>query len=530
LPSGYPDARFAFTPAEQGPAAVLELTPWSIPPLLAALVAAALYTRVRLNEHVPGVNGLLMLMLVVGFASIGQALAVLLVDSRLKQLATQIAYIGIILAPIAWFSFCISYSRRQIHVSRQMLNVIAVIPAVTLIVALTNDFHHLLWAPGGNGTKAEPGIWFYVQVAYSYVLVIGGSAILAFMLSVSQSSWRPITAVIAAPTVASLGSVMTLATQRGLGEFDLHALGFAIGAWILYRGVLRSGLLDTIPVVRDQVVNQLSDPVVVASHRGIIIDANQAALTMFAMPREEVIDRTIAQFMSNWPPNDLARKGSANAEITIGGQIFDVAFSSLAPSANLSDVVLVFRDVTVRREDERRLRKMQKELERLAHTDALTGLYNRRIFMQRLEEEVERVRRHGKALSVLIFDLDFFKQVNDTYGHDTGDVVLVAVARLATEAKRMSDVAARLGGEEFALLLPETDQQGAVQLAQRLRSAIEKNLYLSTSGTPVKVTASIGVATASAEANEMDKLLSSADRQLYRAKNNGRNRVCSTML
>ncbi len=509
---------------------MLVLTPWSIPPLLAALVAAALYSRVRKNEDVPGVNGLLMLMLVVGFASVGQALAMLLVDPRLKQLATQLAYLGIILAPIAWFAFCISYSRRQIHISRQMLNLVTVLPALTLIIALTNDYHHLLWTTSSDGAKPEPGLWFYIQVVYSFVLVISGSAILAFMLSVSQSNWWPITAVIAAPAVASLGSVMTLTAHRGMGEFDLHALGFAMGAWILYRGVLRFGLLDTIPVVRDQVVNQLSDPVVVASHRGIIIDANQAALGMFAMPREEVIDRTIAQFMPNWPPSELSAKGSANAEITIGGQIYDVAFSSLDPSARLSDVVLVFRDVTVRREDERRLRKMQKELERLAHTDSLTGLYNRRIFMQRLEEEVERVRRHGKALSVLIFDLDFFKLVNDTYGHDTGDVVLVAVARLATEAKRMSDVAARLGGEEFALLLPETDQQGAVQLAQRLRSSIEKNLYLSTSGTPVKVTASIGVATATAEADEIEKLLSLADRQLYRAKNNGRNRVCSTML
>ncbi len=509
---------------------MLVLTPWSIPPLLAALVAAALYSRVRRNEDVPGVNGLLMLMLVVGFASVGQALAMLVVDPRLKLFATQLAYLGIILAPIAWFAFCISYSRRQIHISRQILNLITVLPALTLIIALTNDFHHLLWNKSSDGAKPEAGIWFYIQVIYSFVLVIGGSAILAFMLSVSQSNWRPITAVIAAPAVASLGSVMTLAAHRGMGEFDLHALGFVMGAWILYRGVLRFGLLDTIPVLREQVVNQLSDPVVVASHRGIIVDANQAALSMFAMPREEVIDRTIAQFMPNWPPSELSVKGSANAEITIGRQIFDVAFSSLDPSANLSDVVLVFRDVTVRREDERRLRKMQKELERLAHTDSLTGLYNRRIFMQRLEEEVERVRRHGKALSVLIFDLDFFKLVNDTYGHDTGDVVLVAVARLANEAKRMSDVAARLGGEEFALLLPETDQQGAVQLAQRLRSAIEKNLYLSTSGTAVKVTASIGVATATAEADEIEKLLSIADRQLYRAKNNGRNRVCSTML
>ena len=509
---------------------MFQLTLWSIPPLLAALVAAALYTRVKANDHVPGVNGLLLLMLVIGFASVAQSLASILVEPGHRHLATRLAYLIIILAPIAWLSFCISYSRRQIQISRTLLNAISLPPLLTVILGLTNEHHGWVWTIQESGQQLIPGPWFYVQLVYSFILIIGGSAILAFMLSVSQSNWRPITSVIAAPAIGTLGGVLTSLAQSDGGGFDMQALGFALGAWVLYRGVLRHGLLDTIPVVRDQVVNQLSDPVVVVSHRGIIIDANQAALTMFAMPREEVIDRTIAQFMANWPPHDLSTKGSANVEITIGGQIHDVAFSSLDPSVKHSDVVLVFRDVTVRREDERRMRKLQKELERLAHTDALTGLYNRRIFMQRLDEEAERVRRHGSALSVLIFDLDFFKQVNDTYGHDTGDIVLVAVARLTTEIKRVSDVAARLGGEEFALLLPETDQQGAVHLAQRLRTAIEKNLYLSTSGTPVKVTASIGVATATPEAREMEKLLSSADSQLYRAKNNGRNRVCSTIL
>jgi diguanylate cyclase (GGDEF)-like protein len=509
---------------------VIELTVWSIPPLLAVVVIGAIWFRLRANDHVPGVNALLLMLLAIGFTSMCQAIAFSINDDALKQITTRLAYFGVLIAPIAWFAFCLAYARRQLHLSRVVLNAVSVLPLVTVILSLTNDYHHLILKPGSTNLDPDPGPWFYVQQIYSFVLVIGSSAVLAYVVSLSQSNWRPIATMIAAPVIAITPTMIAMGSGTTPPRFVLHPLALALGSWVMYRGVLQFGLLDNIPVVRDRVINELSDPVVVVNHRGNIIDANQAALTMFNRPRHDTIDRSITQFMSNWPPTTLSQSGSANDDLTIGGQTYDVAFSLLDPHSEKSDVVLVFRDVTARREDERRLRKLQKELERLAHTDALTGLYNRRIFMQRLEEEVERVRRHGSTLSVLIFDLDFFKHINDTWGHDTGDVVLVAIARVATEIKRMSDIAARLGGEEFALLLPETDQQGAVQLAQRLRSAIEKKVYVSTSGAPVKVTASIGVATATKEARDVDKLLISADRQLYRAKNNGRNRVCSTTL
>ena len=178
-----------------------------------------------------------------------------------------------------------------------------------------------------------------------------------------------------------------------------------------------------------------------------------------------------------------------------------------------------------RREDERRLRRMQKELERLAHTDALTGLYNRRIFMHRLEEEVERVRRHGSALSVLLFDLDFFKRVNDTYGHDTGDVVLAAIARIATEVKRVSDVAARLGGEEFALCCPDADLSGAMKVAERIRQFCE-DLELYADHQTFGLTVILGVTLV--RANEtIYNALKRADGLLYQAKQQGRNRCIS---
>ena len=160
-------------------------------------------------------------------------------------------------------------------------------------------------------------------------------------------------------------------------------------------------------------------------------------------------------------------------------------------------MVLVFRDVTTRRQTEQALRNAQLELERLAHTDSLTGLYNRRLFMQRLREEAERVNRHNGCLSILLFDLDHFKQVNDRFGHETGDRVLQSVARAANDVKRVSDITARIGGEEFALLLPETDREGAMRLAHRLRAAIESARTPDPAGDPVSVTASIGVATVS---------------------------------
>ena len=162
----------------------------------------------------------------------------------------------------------------------------------------------------------------------------------------------------------------------------------------------------------------------------------------------------------------------------------------------------------------------------MAHTDALTNMHNRRYFMLRLNEEVERARRHGSVMSVLIFDLDHFKKVNDTFGHDSGDAVLVAVAEVVDQVKRVSDIACRLGGEEFALLLPETDKAGALNLAQRLRRGIQDYPYEQKINQPLKVTASIGVATVTGNTQAPETILKIADRALYKAKDNGRNTVC----
>lgn len=171
----------------------------------------------------------------------------------------------------------------------------------------------------------------------------------------------------------------------------------------------------------------------------------------------------------------------------------------------------------------RRLAEQQLRME--ATTDSLTGLANRKELHRRGEEELARARRHGRELALVYFDLDHFKAINDTLGHDCGDRVLQTVAAICHDRLRKSDTGGRLGGEELALLLPETGLEAAIALAEQLRAQLEASV-LDYEGTAVRFTASFGVAACAPGADDsFEDLLKRADAALYQAKDTGRNRV-----
>jgi diguanylate cyclase (GGDEF)-like protein len=162
----------------------------------------------------------------------------------------------------------------------------------------------------------------------------------------------------------------------------------------------------------------------------------------------------------------------------------------------------------------------------LALMDELTGLYNRRHTQQTLVRQLAQARRAQRPLAVLMLDVDHFKRVNDTYGHPTGDQVLRELALRILERLRAQDLAGRWGGEEFLVVLPDTDARGAQALAGQLILAIEGRPFLAANGKPLRLTASVGVHVLPAgEAGERYDMISAADRALYLAKERGRNRV-----
>ncbi len=173
-----------------------------------------------------------------------------------------------------------------------------------------------------------------------------------------------------------------------------------------------------------------------------------------------------------------------------------------------------------------KLEQSQAELKDLASIDGLTGVYNRREFQQQLKAEVERSRRYGRSCSLLMVDIDHFKSVNDTYGHQAGDEALRATAALIKREVRSGERVARYGGEEFAVILPETSGSSAAAMAERLRDVIATQAIPITQGQTLNLTVSVGTATFPEDAWSPDTLIFAADQALYAAKHAGRNRVC----
>lgn len=171
----------------------------------------------------------------------------------------------------------------------------------------------------------------------------------------------------------------------------------------------------------------------------------------------------------------------------------------------------------------RKIQEQRTELEIMARTDTLTGLLNRRAFMNQLRAEFERAERYGGALTLIMLDLDHFKVVNDTHGHIVGDYVLRKFAGLILALKRKTDVAGRHGGEEFVMLMPETDIEGGKVLAQRLCKKAAEEEYHCSKGRAFAVTCSIGVAQYQESDEHVDGLLRRSDEALYKAKRAGRN-------
>ncbi|MDH4284765.1 MAG: diguanylate cyclase [Gallionellaceae bacterium] len=175
----------------------------------------------------------------------------------------------------------------------------------------------------------------------------------------------------------------------------------------------------------------------------------------------------------------------------------------------------------------RRIERDEQMLHDLASHDGLTGLYNHRTFYSLLEDEVARAGRYNHPLSLLMLDIDHFKRVNDTYGHVAGDCILSGLAQLLQQAVRHEDKVCRYGGEEIAVILPVTDLQTAVLMAERLRMTVEEYAFKSDSSQEISITVSVGVASLTEQTATAAELVNEADAALYSAKERGRNHVCS---
>ena len=195
-----------------------------------------------------------------------------------------------------------------------------------------------------------------------------------------------------------------------------------------------------------------------------------------------------------------------------------------APNGEVEKVCLLVYDVTEFASSKRALERANEQLAKLSMTDRLTGLLNRGTWENLVDAEYERFRRYGQATSLVMFDIDHFKPVNDTYGHLAGDEVIRHTAEVTRNNIRQSDSAGRYGGEEFGIILPETDAENARVICERIREAIENSTVSTTAG-DIRYTVSMGIAQLTETPENYMQWMQKADEALYKAKESGRNKV-----
>lgn len=448
---------------------------------------------------------------------------------------SRVIYLFIPFIPMLWLSFSLRVARDGKPMEKRYLALLLVVPIITILIAFSDALMPLLWPSieyqevgGFIVSKRTHGPWFTFYAAYTYIVSLTGLVVVirSFVLRRSYFQKRSIYLIlgVSIPLAASL--VHYLKPFPHLIK-DLTPIGYAISAVFFFFVIHRLDAFSIVPVAREQLVERMSDGIVVfdAAHR--IADANKAALDALGAD-ETLIGRCInaeGAGTLGLPDAVVAAavegiRGVFESKAEEGG----TAYYSVEPIDLPGRVLNRGRLLLLR--DETELRLALARLEELARTDALTGLPNRRGFLENAESLISTAQRYGEPITAGMFDIDKFKGVNDEWGHAIGDEVLREFSRILEKNLRGADIVGRIGGEEFALLLPRTNIKGAFTVCERIRNDFFHHVFSTDQGDSFRVTVSVGLCSPKNAPYTVQTLLSTADVALYKAKSSGRNRTC----
>lgn len=287
------------------------------------------------------------------------------------------------------------------------------------------------------------------------------------------------------------------------------------------------------------IFNSIRDPFCITDRNYTIVRANEAYAQLKNRTVDELIDRTcyqalegkhevcdgciIRKTLQSSDPCAKEKLVTLRNGDTLWLEIF--TYPIMDEAGQISHVIEYIRDVTDRKKSEEDRRRLIERLEYLSQIDGLTGLLNRRALTDQLEYEVDRARRYGSELSVILCDLDNLKEINDTHGHIAGDTTLQLLSATIRSSLRNADIAGRYGGDEFLVIVPQTSLEGAASIAEKIRAAAERAEVKLESERRIGLSLSIGVAGLAKPPEGMDGLVSRVDAALYTSKNTGRNKV-----
>ncbi len=478
----------------------------------------------------------------------GYAVELLATELEDKIFFANLQFIGVSAISVCWWEMI----RRYVGLFRvrgAITVAIWAIPVATVPIAFLNPWHLFRGNPSLEiGVApfallhADYGPWYWwILMPFTFLVNMATLTMLVRGIARGDRLCRLQHGLLTLAFLLPLiGNLLYVFDVVGWSDYNPAVGLLSISCLLMALGLFRYGLFSIVSMAREKVIEELADAVIVVDRRGRLVDLNRAAERLLAVERGECLARPAEEGLKVHPAlldAIVEPTAAARAAVPLRRDI------TIDLPEGPSHHALTCAPVTTRRGEylgralilhdiSERVKLLERTRE-MAERDDLTGLCNRRHFLDLTARELERAQRYRLPLSFLLLDVDHFKKVNDTMGHQAGDELLRELADLFRANLRSSDIAGRVGGEEFAVVLPETDLDSAAEVAGRLRETVESlRLRLDTLGDPTLVTVSMGLAEFNHQSrgrpDDFRTLYERADRALYEAKASGRNMVVAS--
>jgi diguanylate cyclase (GGDEF)-like protein len=440
----------------------------------------------------------------------------------------KIEHIGIEMIAPFWLLFTLAITGRNKYITPLRTAVLFIIPVIVLLSTFLGKYHlnPQLTADAPFPTLTyQRGFFAWLGIGYLSLFLVTSFILLISMYLNSLPAFRKQALILlfsaALPFVGMIISTLHLAPYN----LDLAPLSMSISGILFLVAFQRLQFLDIIPLARDIIFEGMGDGILVLDNYDRLVDHNPSLQKIFSHINLQIIGQPFQKVFEQYP--DLIRMVDDNSDDVIEIQVesdrgvFSYRCNLLSlsgPHNNPVGKIISFHDYT-------EVKLLIDQLSDLATIDNLTGIYNRRYFCELAQKEISRAERYHQFLSLIIFDLDFFKQINDTYGHAAGDAVLAKVVGIFDQRLRSYDIMGRFGGDEFLILLPETNLEDAAALAEELRFTLEHSEIVFEEHT-FHIKASFGVTGMLVMTTiTLEEMIRCVDGAMYKAKQEGRNRI-----
>jgi diguanylate cyclase (GGDEF)-like protein/PAS domain S-box-containing protein len=489
-----------------------------------------------LKRHsVAGANSLAVLAFFETVWTVGYIFQLIFLDLPDKIFWNNVQFLGAVGVPLAYLGFVLAYDRpAETFLARLSWKPFVPFALILLGMIWTDDLHHLFrGSPGiepafpSGKLVFQDGLLFPVFTVYMYGFLLLSIGIMGYRYFHAERLYRlQIGFVFIGILIPLAASSITYFPEVSFRLHEITPISFGVSDLIIAWTLFRYHLFEMVPVARNFLIESMPEGVLVLDQELRILDINPAAHRILTHNGADPLGKKVTSFPLFHPEwfTGLFRGESRRQEIILGSgstaRYFEIQVTLLNyPKGDVSVFLVILRDINEQKRTEMRLHE-------LAITDSLTGIFNRRHVISCAEHEVEQSYLKGSCLSMIVMDIDHFKRVNDTFGHLVGDRVLEQLVQCCQSNFRSSDIIGRYGGEEFLVVLPDTDQQTAYQIADRVREHVAA-LKVPGYEDHLQVTISQGVSSTADQGQvTVDKLLEQADAALYQAKKAHRNCIC----